>query len=621
MNFHNPSTRQTKGLPLKPVLLVICLAAAGLLAHGVIEQNAAPIESRHDGGRVNPWRGLPGCIQMTALGGQTVGLPSTSGSPNLGCPQAFGSDDSAITADTFWGHAAPVLVELRGLAKGPSTTQVPGRHGEAVPQVLQTTGPTLAQGANVHLSLRPENQVEAQALADCMTGDVDRCRRFNINPERWVGRYEDAGARMVGLVDIDIASGRILAIASAHTPCFAAHWGYSGAAANGGECPVLPTISAPQIWRLDNHALFTTAMMASTNKPALMLALLRSPAGPGLHQGKGREWVLNTLKTSNSDALFDKLFCADTSFFANCQRLAGLPKAASDLGITGGTLGLVPRHVGALQVQNSRLLMHQKAGAWVFMPASGTMSATDIASIQQCSAQSFEQCSGEKTANLVSELWGQGNAQATVLSAAQMMARLGAAANGQNAVDAHLIATLGRDIAAPAAAPQAIERHHASLITAGLTTTSQPGGTAHAACLAVWNAKTCKNMAFLAAKTGTPSFNHEHLTLAERAIQCNALKERVSNAKASATQVAQPAQAEVARCHMQPHKWLVTLVKDSDAPGAPYTRAVAVLAERNYSRATGRVDSAGDRGINVAAEMAFRYVAQTRALAADAARP
>jgi hypothetical protein len=216
---------------------------------------------------------------------------------------------------------------------------------------------------------------------------------------------------------------------------------------------------------------------------------------------------------------------------------------------------------------------------------------------------------------LVSELWGQGNAQATVLSAAQMMARLGAAARGLATAPAHLVSAVGPQNTAPQAGLVNIERHHARLITAGLATTPQPGGTAHAACLVVWGAKTCKNIDFLAAKTGTPSFGHELLPLNERVRQCQDLQTAVTHAKATQAKLVGSVQADHARCHMQPHKWLVTLVKDSDAAGAPYTRAVAVLAERNYLLATNRVDSVGDRGINVAAEMAFRYVALTRSAA------
>lgn len=45
--------------------------------------------------------------------------------------------------------------------------------------------------------------------------------------------------------------------------------------------------------------------------------------------------------------------------------------------------------------------------------------------------------------------------------------------------------------------------------------------------------------------------------------------------------------------------------------GTPYTRAIAVLAERNYLT-TGVIDSANDRGVNVAAEVALRYINATR---------
>ena len=62
MNPNLSYTRQTHHSTFKPVMLVVCLVAAGLLAHGVVEQSAATIETRHTGGRTNPWRGLAGCM-------------------------------------------------------------------------------------------------------------------------------------------------------------------------------------------------------------------------------------------------------------------------------------------------------------------------------------------------------------------------------------------------------------------------------------------------------------------------------------------------------------------------------------------------------------------------------
>lgn len=602
------------------MLLATALAAAGLLTYGVWLQSRADIQNRHDGQRANPWRGLPGCIYMEDADGEAMAYPRGGRATQIACDDVFDADDAVAAKQPLIAHAAPIMVPLAALTQGPSTTLPAGRNGERVPQQITEQGITLAKGEDVLITIHPEHQKIATGLADCMTGDVARCASVGTKADNWAAHYEQAGARMLALVDMDIATGGVRAIASAHSPCFAKHWSLQEEAATAAGCPTLPMIDVAQLWRLDNHALFTTAMMASTNKPALMLALLRSPAGAALHQGQGRDWVLNTLKTSNSDALFDKLLCADSGFASTCPRINNLPKAVADFGLKGGELDVVPRlplpiaatAPGAmsprLAVQNTRLLIGQsKEGAWQPIP----VAMPDAASLAQCSANKWQVCSGEGTANLVAELWGQGNSQATAMSAAQMMVRLGAAANGQNAGVAHLVSGLGGKDVAPAPAAGNIERRHAQLIVQGMAQVPQPGGTAHAACVAVWGAKVCRNISFLASKTGTPSFTHERMDLNERMLHCGLIADEVQAAKASQTRPSGATQAEHARCHMQPYKWLVTLVKDSDKPGAPYTRAIAVLAERNYKTTTDRVDSAGDRGINVAAELAYRYIAQT----------
>lgn len=117
-------------------------------------------------------------------------------------------------------------------------------------------------------------------------------------------------------------------------------------------------------------------------------------------------------------------------------------------------------------------------------------------------------------------------------------------------------------------------------------------------------------MTWVAGKTGTPVFAHDRMTLTERAGHCDAIQDELQAVRIQGQKLQPSLVADNARCHMQPYKWYVALVKDSAAPGAPYTRAIAVLAERNW-RLDGRVDSAGDRGVNVAAEMAFCYIAQS----------
>ena len=148
---------------------------------------------------------------------------------------------------------------------------------------------------------------------------------------------------------------------------------------------------------------------------------------------------------------------------------------------------------------------------------------------------------------------------------------------------------------------------HARLIVEGMGFTHR-GGTASAACREVWpSAAQCRDIGWLASKTGTPAFVHETYTAAERAAHCDAvMKWNPTNSSQGRRK-----STEISRCVMQPYKWFVALVKDGDTLDGPYTRAIAVLADRNYLL-DGRVDSRGDSGANVAAELAMLYIRATR---------
>ena len=609
-----------------PVLYVGTLVGAGLLIWGIVQQNNLDIARTH-GERANPWRGLPGCIALQDREeGDLVYWPLTKAS-STAC-----QDHETLPANQHvMSQSATLLTALRQHTQEPASALSHGKDGTRAPNVQYFDGQAIAQGQHVTLTLDAFNQPLAQQLVNCMTANTNADPANPANPAQsncenfkrpgqipnsallWPQHHEGAGARMLALVDMDIASGEVRALASAHSPCYAQHW---LAKTNPDlDCPAMPAIAAPQAWRLDNHALYTTAMPGSIDKVWLMLNLLRSPEGAALQQGAGRTWVQQTLKTSNSAALFNRLLCADKKFSPDCPRIQGLARAAYDLGFDGSALELLhpakPNQPGqpeqpSLVVPNGRYMQQQTKAGWDWLSA--TMPSADL--LSRCAANKYEKCEGHDVALLLSELWGQGNSQATALSAAQMMARLGAAANGQKTGAAHLILHLGDELASPTPQKVAIARAHASLITEGLSLTHQSGGTAHAACAAVLGASACNRIGYVAGKTGTPAYALEKLSVDERASQCEQVQEGIRNLL-NAEQKPQPSLTTAnARCHMTPYKWYVALVKDSTQPTAPYTRAIAVLAERNY-RLDGAIDSKGDRGINIAAEMAWSYIAQT----------
>lgn len=613
-----PPAPKRRGLAnvFKPVLMATALAGCGLLGYGVVQFDATPVQAKHDD-RSNPWRGLPGCIELANDGTGDRHFLHHSKATQLACGDAA---YRPLTTQHI-GQPEGILAALRRLTQEPASALPVDKNGNIAPQINKAAGRQIAQGQHLAITLGLSRQIAAQALADCMTAQPGSPACPATDSSRpapsWPGHYEGAAAQTLALVDVDIASGEIRALASAHSPCFARYWSKNPTAQddNAPPCPVMPALKNAQPWRLDNHALSTTWMMGSIDKPWLMLTLLRGPLGESLQHGAGKAWLLHTLKTSDSVALFNRLLCADKGFPANCNRIQGLARAADDLGQNGVPIALIPGESGqspSLQVPNGRLMQHPvgqtSTRQWHWLAE--TMPNTAL--LKRCAANSFSACDGEDVANLLSELWGQGNSQATPFSAAAMVARLGAAANGQPAGTPHLVTHIGGKAVAPAAQPLNIARPHAALITQGMTLTHQGGGTAHAACAAVLGAGVCKNIHYVAGKTGTPAFAHDRLTLQERTLLCGKSEELLQSTRASGKQPPSQALAASARCHMQPFKWYVALVKDSTAPNAPYTRAIAVAAQRNW-RLDGHVDSAGDHGINVAAEMAWRYIARTHA--------
>ena len=173
---------------------------------------------------------------------------------------------------------------------------------------------------------------------------------------------------------------------------------------------------------------------------------------------------------------------------------------------------------------------------------------------------------------------------------------------------AQRIQTGDGDLLPAAAQPLPVAPAHAQAILAGMSQTHTQGGTANSACRAVFGAQAaCNGWASLAGKTGTPGFRHDRLTWGDRLALCT---RQLAAAQAARVQGALPppsVRADLARCAIAPVKWYAAVVKDR-ADG-PWSKVIVVLTERNWVRATGKVDSALDRGSpNVAAEAAMRYL-------------
>jgi hypothetical protein len=113
----------------------------------------------------------------------------------------------------------------------------------------------------------------------------------------------------------------------------------------------------------------------------------------------------------------------------------------------------------------------------------------------------------------------------------------------------------------------------------------------------VLGARECRAATWIAGKTGTPTFPNDERSLDELATLC---------AKPAAVRT----RDERAACGgLRPYKWYVAAYR-SDPSRADWTKAIAVLAERNWLADGGRVHGAGDHGPNPAAEIGFQIAAR-----------
>ncbi len=676
--------------PLSTLHTVLRLAAAiavGTIAWAQWQARDTPLASHHShlsatsGQAVltpNPWRGLPGCLWLTddvVRTGVKEPLWSLTPGDNLGCGLAMTQEmwgegalsRSAHTVAARNANAAAIppqmgsfLNDLRPLLAAPAqsrprlTMPTTSRAEAQSPTGVVVNGHPTTQGVHISATVTARDQTLAQGLVSCMTGHLDDCAAADVPATRWQHHYEAAAARMATLVQIDVATGAIEALASAHTPCYDADARgaplpapgiQASANASGTPCPVIAHAPrVPALWRLDNHALYAQEKPGSLVKIVLALALLRSDLGPYLLRNPDK--LARAFKESDTPQFLDWLYCKDDkkeAYSANCQRHTHLPQAARDLGLDGAKLNLLqgddeslgPKVPGARLFQTLAPVAQTSPVrlAWQTMPMAATPSALRTA----CAKRGWSACDGEALAAQTAEIWGAGSATASPVAIASAFARLAQAANGhenENAVTATRVHLLTRgfpwdvDDATEAQAPaqsdkgqsQASGNHaviaqgHAAAIQQALGYAHHSAnalskvGTAHSACVAVYgSAKACNGIAFVRTKTGTPGFKHDTLTLSARAALC-------THARAQAAPLAKdrwpPALRVVLnQCAATPVKWFAALFSSTGRTGDAPDKAIVVLTERNFDARTGRVDSPLDRvNPNIAAELGFRYI-------------
>jgi hypothetical protein len=683
------------------------LAAWRELSSKAAASRFAPDQALKISGRIfeqrNPWGGVPGCIYYgdPQSQGKVMFVTDRRQTNRLACVamRPKGADEKNVlgVVQRIGGGQqeaeglAPeppeslevVLADLDNIrlpwrdlyrAYTEQTTEQPGAEiaEDDRKLVAQAHGPNqLARqkhkvdaGFNIHLTIDPDAQRIVQQTGRCYAGDAAACRRLGMTGDKKFADFTDlmfekAAVRMAAIALIDVATGRIEALGSAHTDCYRQE--YDGGGRRAGHCPDLPTEPHYEPDRLLNHALFTDALPGSLIKPIMATGFLRDPhyrkrilserIAPGFVR------LQDELKGSDSVAFLNRMFCADKGW-TNCDRPHAIQQAALQFGWDSGCLDASFR-CGRLNVlfgfpDNSRIrkdsartplgtsvmfgrLLVEPATPkrvadfqlmedFAFEPAHAAACSRGEQYTGSAAKRGWRKCKQGRLLYIESEGWGQGNARTTALGAAGMVARLAAAANGQASQRLpHLVDRISDAEARPfelaaqqfrLADPIALDipREDAALIVQGMISHKSQGapagtrsGTAHLGCVRVFDTATCNRIDWIAGKTGTPPYGNDGLTLKQIRQKCG--QEPATNASFGVRQ-----EWWTSCSREQPYKWYVAAFK-TDAGQSGFNKVVAVLTERNWYKAgplAGKVQSPGDHEMNVSSEIAFRIMARMR---------
>ncbi|HSC24008.1 MAG TPA: hypothetical protein VLG08_09865, partial [Casimicrobiaceae bacterium] len=353
-------------------------------------------------------------------------------------------------------------------ADAPAT---PYRYG---PNRIDVGGAPVDVGFSIDTTIDPALQALAQKTAACYTGRDDVCRALGITRKEDAGQpighrmLEHAMVRMAAIAIIDVESGRIEALAGAMSPCTREEYDGPGRSKRCDKRIPYPIRYRPDA--LLNPAVFHDAMPASTIKPIMATAFLSDPDVGARWLASEENEIVRSSKTtptaqslrgelmrSDSARFLDRMFCSDKGF-SHCDRPWAIERAAALFGWNddcttphddcGKRDLLFGRAVAAdtggpplaLIVPYGRLLTEPLAGKLGAPSHLRPSAALDAAKVAQCAAgpdgkrfskDDWEKCRGALVVDVVAEGWGQGQARASALGGAGMMAVLAAAANGQ----------------------------------------------------------------------------------------------------------------------------------------------------------------------------------------------
>jgi hypothetical protein len=615
--------------------------------------------------RANPWSGIPGCTYVWADGGPTlfVAGPRTAMARVCGRRELFaatGSEAAPRTVgaagepvrdmradDARWSvppGLAPLLQSLEPLQRpsGALHRSIADGAGNRV----RLDGASVDVGFSLDLTIDATLQAIAQKTAGCYTGRHDLCDALAMRRADDEGRaigdghLERAMVRMAAIAIVDVKSGRIEALAGALSPCTREEHDGPGRSAHCDARLPYPVRYRPDA--LANAAVHHDAMPASIVKPIMATAFLSSGAAGARWLAAERHAMRSTsapaanslrgqLARSDSARFLDRMFCSDSGYVA-CGRIWEVQALAAAFGWNAGCAGASERcgrrdvlfgrgdanadadggrDAPATFVSYGRLLVEPSPQASSAFHLRKPL-ALDTARVARCALgadgrratpDDWEKCRGGAVVDVVAEGWGQGHARASALGAAGMMMVLAGTANGQQAIRApHLVRAiravadvpavderLARLVVAPTES-NPLSREAAEVVMSGLAW-SHRQGTARRACEQVFDARACRDIAWIAGKTGTPTFPNDARSLDDIRTLCASTAKRTRD--------------EQAACGaLRPYKWYVAAYR---MPGdAGWSKAIAVLTERNFIAATGRIHGAGDHGPNPAAEIAFQ---------------
>jgi len=534
-------------------------------------------------------------------------------------------------------------------AAGTDAHAVPYRYG---PNRIDIGGASVDVGFSVDTTIDPTLQALAQKTAACYTGRDDVCRSLGITRKEDAAQpighrmLEHAMVRMAAIAIVDVTSGRIEALAGAMSPCTREEYDGPGRSKRCDKRIPYPIRYRPDA--LLNAAVFHDAMPASTIKPIMAAAFLSDPdvgarwlaaeqaeIGKSAKTTPAAQSLRAELMRSDSARFLDRMFCAD-KHFSRCDRPWAIERTAALFGWNddcatphddcGKRDLLFGRAVGAASADGgaSPLALIVPYGRLLTEPLGGKLGAPshlrapvalDAAKVAQCAAgpdgkrfskDDWEKCRGALVVDVVAEGWGQGQARASALGGAGMMAVLAAAANGQaevhppHLVDAMRGAGAGdRSLLKSAAVrsgldsprPNRIPRDIAQVILSGLSFGPR-AGTSRAACDQVFDGRTCADIDWIAGKTGTPTFPNDDRSLDDLARLCAGGAVKVRRDRDACGP-------------LRPYKWYLAAYR-TDRNDPRWTKVIGVLTERNWIADSGRIHGAGDHGPNPAAEIAMQ---------------